>query len=493
MSCSAIAVDRASLPSLDDDPLRLDPAWPRPPNLIPFEEALDFTLLQRGISREAFLRHLAAAIRLPGLQPLLWLLPRRWRLAQADLPERLRTLAGVLERGFLSPALIATLADDLPHLLPSPRRREGSALDRWRSGVVTWDGTEVAVPSSLSDLLEPMRAVGTDSSHGPGGAATSTDHALRDRTTGLLWRNVGLRHRQSALERRANALLAQGLNRLAANLLGGQPWRFEAATTARGLVQRLLDQSWRVEGRLRCSVTSFGLGASVLGAAGEPHQVPLALPIRTGLLDGRGEECLSLLPHACLELRLERNDERLLLQYYQGTEGLCGWEGMNDLDRPWQNDPERGTVRVLGAPFVSEELLALLDLTEVIAAVHNREASRLHLRAGGYGTLGFCLDTAALLQQAMRDACDLFPLMLGGVWRERLLACSRALEQEVGSLSGEHRLALARYRCALEVLPLDVSHHGGSVPDAWRRLLASLPEASPFLVMRELRSRAPAV
>lgn len=487
-----MAVDQACLTSLDDDPLRLDPAWPRPPPLLPFEEALDFTLLQRGISRDALLRRLAADVRLPGLQPLLWLLPRRWRLAQADLPERLRTLAGVLERGFLSPALIATLADDLPHLLPSPQEKQRSALHRWQSGAITWGGTEVALPASIGGLLEPLGASGTGSNRAVDGAAGSTDPRLRPRTAGLVWRNVGLRHRQGALQRRANALLAQGLNRLAANLLDGQAWSFEAATTARGLVQRLLDQGWLVEGRLRCSVTSFGLGASVLSAAGERLQVPLALPIRTGLLDRRGEECLSLLPHACLELRLERNEARILLQYYQGTEGLCGWEGMNDLDRPWQNDPDRGTVRFLGAPFRSEELLALLDLTEVIAAVHNREASRLQLRAGGYGTLGFCLDTAALLQQGMRDACDLFPLMLGGVWRERLLGCSRALEQDVGSLGEEHRLALARYQSALQALPLDVSHFGGSVPDAWRRLRASLPEASPFLVLTELRSRAPA-
>ncbi len=476
-----------------DDPLRLDPAWPRPPHLIPFEEALDHTLLQRGISRDALLRRLAADVRLPGLQPLLWLLPRRWRLARADLPERLRTLAGVLERGFLSPAVIATLADDLPHLLPSPPETQRSALDRWQSEVITWEGTEVAVPRSIGGLLEPPGTRGTDSSAALGDAAEPADpQPSRAGTVGLVWRNVGLRHRQGALQRRANALLAQGLNRLAANLLGGEAWSFETATTARALVQRLMGQGWQVEGRLRCSVTSFGLGASVLSAAGERLQVPIALPIRTGLLDRGGEECLSLLPHACLELCLERDEERFLLQYYQGTEGLCGWEGMNDLDRPWQNDPDRGTVRVLGAPFVSEELLALLDLTEVIAAVHNREASQLHLRAGGYGTLGFCLDTAALLQQGMREECDLFPLMLGGVWRQRLLACSHALEREVGGFTAHHGLALSRYRCALETLPLDVSHHGRSLPDAWRRLLACLPEASPFLVLSELRSRAPA-
>jgi hypothetical protein len=165
---------------------------------------------------------------------------------------------------------------------------------------------------------------------------------------------------------------------------------------------------------------------------------------------------------------------------------------MNDLDRPWQNDPDRGTVRYLDDSFGGHELLALLDLTEVMAAIHNREASRLHLWAGGYGTLGFCLDTAALLQHGMRGRCDLFPLMLGGVWRERLLAGSRALELDVENLGEEHRVALDRYRNALEGLPLDISHHGCSLPDAWRRLLATLPAASPFLVLAGLRTQAPA-
>ena len=58
-----------------------------------------------------------------------------------------------------------------------------------------------------------------------------------------------------------------------------------------------------------------------------------------------------LLPHSAVELELRGEGCELLLQFYQGTEGLCGWEALNDLQRPWQNDRQNGTVRYMGEPW----------------------------------------------------------------------------------------------------------------------------------------------
>ncbi|MEB3332289.1 MAG: hypothetical protein VKI83_07360, partial [Synechococcaceae cyanobacterium] len=283
-------------------------------------------------------------------------------------------------------------------------------------------------------------------------------------------------------------------NRLAANQrTPADPWCFASVSSGRDWLALLAQRGWRLEGRLRSSVASFGLGASLSEAGGGWCQVPLGLPLRTGLLEPgeeqtnremvNREEAMALLPHTALELSLQdgRGSE-VLLQYYQGSEGLCGWEGLNDLHRPWQNDRANGTVRYLAQPYRGERLLELIELSELMALVHNSTASRLGLRFGGYGTLGFCIDTTALLQQAMEGRCDLFPLLLSGIWRQRLL-------DETQRCSPRSEQARRRYLEALERLPLDLSHHGASRADAWRRLQACQPISSPFTLVRQCRER----
>ena len=59
--------------------------------------------------------------------------------------------------------------------------------------------------------------------------------------------------------------------------------------------------------------------------------------------------------------------------------------------------------------MAGSNLLELMDLSDVMARVHNSLASELQLRWGGYGTVGYCIDTTALVQQALLGQCDLFP------------------------------------------------------------------------------------
>ncbi|MEN9767686.1 MAG: hypothetical protein RLZZ32_1646, partial [Cyanobacteriota bacterium] len=95
------------------DPLALESSWNCGVPLIGFEEALEQSVFRSGLTRSDWLQRLAHQLHRPQLLPLLWLLPRGWKLAPAALPERLRNLAGLLERGLLSPGLLAALADEL--------------------------------------------------------------------------------------------------------------------------------------------------------------------------------------------------------------------------------------------------------------------------------------------------------------------------------------------------------------------------------------------
>jgi hypothetical protein len=456
-----------ALREVNSDPLALADQWSCPVPLIGFEAALERSVFRSGLSRSDWLKRLANDLHKPQLLPLLWLLPRRWTLAPAQLPPKLQSLAGVLERGLLTPALLAALADDLPHLLPAPSPDQANALSLWRSD------QRPPLPHDFATLQQAASAETESESQenaAPAGAALSG---------GLVWRNVGLSYEQSPQQRQLNTLVARVLNRLAANRLGEDPWSFEGCTTSSSWLAQLQANGWQARAQLRCSVASFGLGASLPLEGGGWSQVPLALPIRTGLLGTDGEEVQSLLPHSCLELELRSPEQLLRLQYYQGTEGLCGWEALNDLQRPWQNDRHNGTVHYLGEPYEGERLQQLFDLLEVIALVHNLEASERQLLHGGYGSLGFCIDSSALIQQVMEGRCQLFPVLMGGIWRERLL-------RRVNQLGAAAGAWLEPYRQALQHLPHDGSLHGTAAASAKQRLLACQPLSSPFVLVQQL-------
>ena len=454
------------------DPLQLDPDWTCSVPLLAFEEALEQSVFRSGLTRSDWLKRLAHQLHRPRLLPLLWLLPKGWKLAPADLPQRVQSLGGLVERELLTPALLGAVADGLPHLLPE----ENGAIGRW-SGA-----PEVNLPTSLEQLLRLDPAL-SDPAEANGDSADA-GHL----SGGLIWHNIGLNHEQSAGERQRNALTARVLNRLSANGLGGVPWQIDGASSCRSWFTQLQQSGWMLRAQLRASVASFGLGAS-LPKSGQPtpgwSQVPLALPIRTGLLGDDGQEIQSLLPHSCLELEWRKGEDLLRLQYYQGTEGLCGWEALNDLHRPWQNDRDNGTICYFGEPFEGERLLDVMDLCELVALIHNQESEDDGLWLGGYGALGFCIDSSAVLQQALDGRCDLFPCLLGGIWRERLLHRARRLQQQLNPQHEFQHRALQRYCQAITALPHDGFCFGETRRDAQRRLKACQPQSSPFRLAQQ--------
>ena len=473
------------------EPLALGPDWHDPVPLVSLDEALERSLLSSGLSREQLVARLLADLGNPVLHPLVWVLPRRWRLAPAVLPPRLQGLSALLQQGLISPVFLAALVDDLAHLWPPREGGAPTAVQLWQRQAIDWLGVTLDLPSRLSDLQAVSGGASVPALTAAAATPTNIPGRWAHLSQGLRWSNVGLAYSQSPTQRCANALLAQVLNRLAANVITGDLFVFEGCSDGGSLLAWFADQGWTVRARLRSSIASFGFGACLVEPGDVPRQIPLALPLRTGLLDRDGNEVLSLLPHTALELELSCGPELLRLQWYQGTGGLCGWDGLNDLRRPWQNDHQTGTVRYLGEAFEDAQLPALMGLCQLIAHVHNLEASESHLRLGGYGSLGFCIDSTALLQQALCGRCDLFPLVLPGLWRERLLRRCSALEG-AGAMHASALPALEAYRRALVTLPLDFSHHGTSSADAWRRLQASLPLRSPFALIQQLHRLQPA-
>ena len=306
------------------DPLQLDPAWPSAVPLLDLETALEQSLLQSGLSRQDYIKRLVQDLHKPRLQPLLWLLPRRWRLAPAQLPQQLHGLAQLLERGLLTPSLLAVLGDEMAQLLPQLDQAT-TPLERWRG----------AGESSLKPWSEVVALSQSDAPADAIDAEAKASHLA----PGLVWNNLGLHYGQNQARRQANSAAAQWLNHHAAR--GG----------SRELIETLQQRGWQIKARFRASVASFGLGACFRSQASDSwQQIPIGLPMRSGLLDQNGQEITMLLPHSAVEMELCGEGCELLLQFYQGTEGICGWEALNDLQRPWQNDRHNGTVRYMGEP-----------------------------------------------------------------------------------------------------------------------------------------------
>ena len=479
-----------------DDQLRLSSAWGRSADdgtglapLIALDQALEQSSLRHGISREAFLRELLSDLHHQRLMPLLLMLPRRWRGRQASLPEHLRGLGSLLENTLVSPLLLATLADDLQHMLPAVSKPSGlSALERWCQRQISISAERtVALPQTL-EALWSMTATAAEPVPAAPQKPSSTLAKISAMGGVLTWSNHGLPNVQGDPERLRNRLLAQILNALGSNRLetpasGCEPFRFEGVSSGRKLLELLNHQGWQSRARIRTSVASFGLGAST-HTGDQWMQIPLAVPYRTGLLDGSGTEIQALMPHASLELELQPPDSSpVLLQYYQGVEGLNGWAALNELHRPWQNDRSNGTVAYLGNELRGEQLGETLDFCELMGAVHNSEAKFSHLHMGGYGALGFCIDSTALLEQAITGQTHLYPLTLGDHWRQRL---DRQLQQQLASGLKATDDSVSRYRHSLDQLPQDLCHDRGSRNEAYRRLTASQPRHSPFTLVRAL-------
>ena len=459
--------------------------------LVSLEEALEHSSLKKGISRRDFLAELLKDVHHQRLLPLLAMLPRGWRQEPASLPEQIRGLGILLGEGLISPLLLAAFADDVQHLLPPGTSQKPSALDLWcqRSyngadrnqlplpdGLETWRSRATASLQSQNKQREPNPRSGLAGLTSLGGE--------------IAWCNHGLSYLQSAASRDQNQQMAQVFNALGSNLLKGQglnieTYRFEGQSCGKDLIRWLQAKGWICKARVRTSVASFGLGASTPSAdSNQWSQIPLAVPYRTGLQETNQKEINALLPHACLEMELQPpGGEPVLLQYYQGTEGLNGWAAMNDLDRPWQNGRSNGTVHYSPTVFQDQQLTDAIELCELMGAIHNSEASMEKLHLGGYGAIGFCIDSTALLEQALTGSTSLFPLTLGGLWRERLRAQLNHLLDHNMRPNDE---AVDRYKVAIEEMPQDLYHNSETRKDARRRLLASQPRHSPFLLIQHL-------
>ncbi|KAL4428258.1 hypothetical protein ABPG75_002347 [Micractinium tetrahymenae] len=383
------------------------------------------------------------------------------------------------------------------------------------------------VPALLSMTAEQL----ADTARDPAPAPTAISPLLPDLHLG----NGGLALAHSAAGAALCSLMAAVANRLVANALAdpalaglspsgtAAPGAGDAPqaplfavrlreggpciVTLEGLLAGLEEGGHAVELSLNSNLTSFGVGLCVRSGGGTTHssgcgtdasggsggsgeewqQVPLAYPLRcAGLwaVDERGKplDVLTMVPHASLLLRSRGPQLTFDLEWCLNVRGGTFWLPYAFVDRPWATGegcrcshplvPGQGG----GGAGTAADRRRLARLVTAATCVLNSAAQSDRLLFGGYGHIGVCVDSVAALQWAMCRRCTLFPLVLGGEAKMRLLS----LYQQARSAGWAYSREAADLQAALAALPYDAVQEPRTAADAARRALACLPPASPF-------------
>jgi len=471
------------------DPLAIDPAWPLAVPLLgwsrPWAERA-----AAGVSREDVSRNqLGRSLRHPRPPAVLWMLCPSFAAAERRprFPPWLRSLAELLEGQFCSaPPLLHALVERKT----APFLRTGLGGEAVGTGALAaerfrWGGAiPCRLPGSLSEVdghCLNRHQRGTDFESHFSVATVSGDRRSQPQPPwGLRLRNTGLHFCRAEPLRRRKRPVWPGLS------TDWQPtcsptraWSLEGWPHGRSLIAALQAQGGTVRARLRSSVASFRVVPACrwplrLGprcpwrclAAYQAFSIPAARHGQSGRSSGillptaawkAGAGLASMhgagpLPCCCITTRETGGAVRL------GSLNVC----IAPAERPHQR-PRCG---IWIAPFRGRELLELIELWRGGRPCSiNGIATQQSLSLGGYGSLGFCIDSngAAARQGIARVAAPFFRSLLSGLWRERL-----AWRQTPRAGNGRHRRplerrthgALARHDRALGSLPLEPLDHG---------------------------------
>ena len=200
----------------------------------------------------------------------------------------------------------------------------------------------------------------------------------------------------------------------------------------------LCDSGHTIEVCPRSTITTFGMAACVKEADGSWTNIPVAFFFRTGYESHRQRPAYYHALHGGIDMKIEgplvgidRNTglpNKCDIQYYMAIEGMCGWHSNWNADVPWI-DPV-STCKI----YSQEEALAAVRMAGMLACTFNQIGTEMDLPFGGYGVLGVCNDTAAIVDYAVRGETNMYPLLSTG----------RFLMHTAKFLAGVHD-ALIRY------------------------------------------------
>jgi len=269
-------------------------------------------------------------------------------------------------------------------------------------------------------------------------------------------------------------------------------------------VSSLSQLGYHVSVTPKLNITSFGLGLCVKedDEGKRWSNIPVGVVIKSGYEDENGRMAMVALPHGGLvlevttkgseeELHKKQNDTVILkgrctVQHFVSIDGFCGWNSHHNVQVPWKIDD---AIDSFPSMTDKEEMERAIRLAGYSAIVLNSAATRQKLPRGGYGLIGTCNDSLALVEMAMWGQTNIYPLLSIGKYctylvREAKRCVSRFEEEKrdafmINDMKSIHKALLS--------LPSDlvaVPKHSG---DAVRRMLHCMPPSMPFDFMDETK------
>jgi hypothetical protein len=316
---------------------------------------------------------------------------------------------------------------------------------------------------------------------------------------GLYFGNQGLGSVYSIEEEATNAVASSICNKLAANALRGTQliqesshfshtmftviMQNESVSSLENFFDALERSGHVVSIVIRTNITSMGVGLSAKCEDGSFAQIPLAYPLKTGLSIKSSpdsllnKEAITLMTHGACFIKIEgplfKNVE---LEWCLNVTGFTGFQPVGGVLRPWQADPKASVCHNVEFLSTRENRHSAFRLMTVISCVTNLVADSNHIVLGGYGYMGVCLDSIAVLQQALTGSCTMYPLFLGGAAKMNLLDGYRMFQDYTCEYDKETKLLMR----SLISLPCDLLVEPRDAAKTARRALAALPEKSIF-------------
>ena len=174
----------------------------------------------------------------------------------------------------------------------------------------------------------------------------------------------------------------------------------------------LCDSGHTIEVCPRSTITTFGMAACVKEVDGSWTNIPIAFFFRTGYESHRQRPAYYHALHGGIDLKIEGplvgQSNKCNIQFYMAIEGMCGWHSNHNVDVPWVEPVS--TTRI----YDQEEALMAVRMSGILACTFNQIGTEMDLPFGGYGVLGVCNDTAAIIDFAVRGETNMYPLLSTG-------------------------------------------------------------------------------
>lgn len=269
-------------------------------------------------------------------------------------------------------------------------------------------------------------------------------------------------------------------------------------------VEYLFDNGCEISAHIRVASAVMGFAYCInkkeIGLTPKPDEpeyfdIPFAVFNRTGIYSYKTEtEAVMPMLHSGINFVCKGNIDGIgeidfTIQYYLSMGDKTQWNVRNSAqdDVPWNKG------KIVDEWNSKEDILRLVRTAAWVAVVFNGLALKEHLYSFGYGLIGVCADSAAIVQYTMRGETTLFPLCARGEYRIRLSKEFKFLK----SILHQKKLYEQKDEDDLEILsktsielPNDNAIDSSRYKDSILRMSASIPwedGEEPFLVITQTR------